>query len=114
MKSVFIHRVTVRNYKSIAACRLELKQLTFLVGPNGAGKSNFLEALKFISDALRSSIDHALRDRGTITEVRRRSGGHPNNFALRLDFTLPTGQSGHCSFRAGAKPAGAYVVQDEE
>lgn len=110
----FIHRVTIRNYKSIAACQVDLQTLMFLIGPNGAGKSNFLDALRFVADALRSSLDHALRDRGTIKEVRRRSGGHPNHFALRLDFTLPDGRWGHYSFRVGAKPAGGYEVQSEE
>lgn len=112
--SPFIRRVKIRNYKSIAACEIELRMLTFILGPNGAGKSNFLDALKFVSDALRSSIDHALRDRGTISEVRRRSGGHPNHFVLRLDFVLPDGHAGHYAFKVGARPAGAYVVQDEE
>jgi len=110
----FIRRVTIRNYKSIAACQVDLSPLMFLVGPNGAGKSNFLDALRFVADALRSSLDHALRERGTIKEVRRRSGGHPNHFALRFDFALPTGQTGYYAFRVGAKPAGAYEVQQEE
>lgn len=114
MKSPFIRRVTIRNYKSIAACQVDLGTLMFLVGPNGSGKSNFLDALRFVADALRSSLDHALRDRGTIKEVRRRSGGHPNHFALRFDFSLPSGQTGHYAFRVGAKPAGAYEVQTEE
>lgn len=114
MKSKFVHRVTIRNFKSIAACRVDLGPLMFLVGPNGSGKSNFLDALRFVADALRSSLDHALRDRGTIKEVRRRSGGHPNHFALRFDFRLPSGQTGHYAFRIGAKPAGAYEVQTEE
>ena len=73
----FIHRVTIRNYKSIAACRVDLGALMFLVGQNGTGKSNFLDALRFVSDSLRNSQDHALRDRGTLKEVLRRSGGHP-------------------------------------
>ena len=110
----FVSRVTIRNYKSIAACRVDLRELMFLVGPNGSGKSNFLDALRFVADALKSSLDHALRDRGTIKEVRRRSGGHPNHFALRFDFILPSGQRGHYSFKIGAKPAGAYEVQNEE
>jgi predicted ATPase len=114
MKLPFIRCVTIRNYKSIAACKVDLTGLVFLVGPNGSGKSNFLDALRFVADALRSSLDHALRDRGTIKEVRRRSGGHPNHFALRLDFCLPSGQAGHYAFRVGAKPAGAYEVQMEE
>jgi predicted ATPase len=110
----FIRRVSIRNYKSIAACQVELGELVFLVGPNGSGKSNFLDALRFVADALRTSLDHALRDRGTIKEVRRRSGGHPNHFALRFDFTLPSGRNGHYSFKVGAKPAGAYEVATEE
>lgn len=109
-----ISKVTLRNYKSIASCRVDLKSLTFLVGPNGSGKSNFLDGLRFISDALRTSLDHALRDRGTIKEVRRRSGGHPNHFAIRVDFTLPSGSLGHYSFRIGAKPSGGFEVQNEE
>jgi predicted ATPase len=110
----FITRVTVRNYKSIAACKVDLGGLMFLVGPNGSGKSNFLDALRFVADALRNSLDHALRDRSTIKEVRRRSGGHPNHFSLRFDFNLPSGQFGHYTLKIGAKPAGAYEVQSEE
>lgn len=110
----FLRRVRIRNYKSIAACDVGLDRLTFLVGPNGAGKSNFLDAVRFVADSLRASIDHALRDRGTIKEVRRRSAGHPNHFAIRLDFMLPSGQAGHYSFRVGARPSGAFEVQDEE
>lgn len=109
-----ISKVTLRNYKSIAGCQIELGPLTFLVGPNGSGKSNFLDGLRFVSDSLRSSLDHALRERGTIKEVRRRSGGHPNNFAIRLDISLPDGGQGHYSFRVGAKPSGGFEVQDEE
>ncbi len=114
MKTPFIRRVTIRNYKSIAASQVDLHPLMFLVGPNGSGKSNFLDALRFVADSLRTSLDHALRDRGTIKEVRRRSGGHPNHFAIRLDFVLPDDSAGHYSFRVGAKPAGGYEVQNEE
>ncbi len=114
MKTPFIRRVTIRNYKSIAASQVDLQPLMFLVGPNGSGKSNFLDALRFVADSLRTSLDHALRDRGTIKVVRRRSGGHPNHFALRLDFELPDGSAGHYSFRIGAKPSGGYEIQNEE
>ncbi len=114
VNSVVIRRVRLRNYKSIAACDVRLGPLTFLVGPNGSGKSNFLDAMRFVADSLRTSLDHALRDRGTIKEVRRASGGHPNHFALRLDFALAIGSSGHYSFRVGAKQNGGYEVQEEE
>ena len=106
-------RIALRNYKSIAACDVQLAPLSFLVGPNGCGKSNFLDALRFVAEALRFSLDHALRDRGGIQEVRRRSGGHPNHFGIRLDLRLP-GAAGWYAFRVAAKPGGRYSVQREE
>ncbi|MYC75203.1 AAA family ATPase [Candidatus Poribacteria bacterium] len=111
--STFITRVVLRNYKSIAACDVRLQPLTFLVGANGAGKSNFLDALRFVADALNASLDHALRNRGGIHDVRRRSGGHPNHFSIRLDFVLPEGAAGYYAFRINVHPRGAYKVQNE-
>ena len=112
--STLIKRVSLKNYKSIGDCDVLLRPLTFLVGPNGAGKSNFLDALRFVTDALRTSLDHALRERGGIKEVRRRSGGHPTHFSLKLEFQLETGVEGHYGFRIGAQPRGGYEVQEED
>ena len=111
--SRLVTRIALRNYKSIAACDVQLAPLSFLVGPNGCGKSNFLDALRFVAEALRFSLDHALRDRGGIQEVRRRSGGHPNHFGVRLDLRL-AGAEGWYAFRVAAKPGGRYSVQQEE
>ena len=112
--STFIKRVILKNYKSIAACNVQMRPLTFLVGRNGSGKSNFLDALRFVADALNSSLDHAIRDRGGINDVRRRSRGHPNHFSVGLVFTLPEGATGHYAFRIGSRPRGRYEVQMEE
>jgi predicted ATPase len=114
MTGQFIRKVTLRNYKSIASCQIDLPRLAFLIGPNGSGKSNFLDSFRFVADSLKTSLNHALRDRGTIKEVRRRSGGHPNHFAIRLDFDLPDVTSGHLSFRIGARKDGGFEVQNEE
>jgi predicted ATPase len=109
----FLTRVVLKNYKSIAASGVDLRALTFLVGPNGSGKSNFLDALRFTSDSLRSSLDNALRERGGIAEVRRRSSGHPTHFGIRLEFQLHSAV-GHYAFKIGARPQGGYEVQTEE
>ena len=107
-------RVVLRNYKSIAACDVSPAQLSFLVGPNGAGKSNFLDALRFVADAVRFSLDHALRDRGGISEVRRRSGGHPSHFGIRLDLDLAE-SAVHYAFTVGARPHDdGYEVKREQ
>lgn len=112
--SAFLTRVVLKNYKSSAACAVRLHPLVFLVGRNGAGKSNFLDALRFVADALRTSLDHAVRDRGGINEVRRRSGRHPNTFGIRLEFRLRSGTTGLYAFRIAARPHGRYAVQEEE
>jgi len=112
--SPFLRRVVIKNYRSIAGCDVRLRPLSVLVGRNGSGKSNFLDALRFVADGLNTSLSHALRDRGGITEVRRRSGGHPTHFGIRLEFTLPGASSGHYAFRVAARARGAYEVQEEE
>ncbi len=106
-------RVALRNYKSIAACDVSPANLCFLLGPNGSGKSNFLDALCFLRDSLRYSIDHALRDRGGINDVRRRSGGHPTHFGIRVELDLEESH-GHYAFTVAARRPGGYEVQREE
>ncbi len=102
----FLARVRIKNYKSISACDVKLGSLTFLVGPNGSGKSNFLDALCFVADALRDSPAKALNDRvgeklhrrgGAIWEVHRKGSG--GSMAIRLDFQLPGGLTGHYSLQ---------------
>lgn len=110
----FIHRVVLRNYKSIGYCDVQLGALTYLVGANGAGKSNFLDALHLVRDALNGSLDNALNERGSLSEVRRRSSGHPTHFGIRLEFCLPNGRYGHFAFSVGALKDRGYEVQKEE
>jgi len=109
-----ITRVRLRNYRSIESCEVELGALTFLVGPNGTGKSNFLDALRLVGDALRVTLDHALRERGGIAEVRRRSYGHPHHFAISLDFHLSDGRSGSYAFEVGSRQSGGFFVKKEK
>ena len=113
MSACFITRVKLKNYKSIASCDVALRSLTFLVGPNGSGKSNFLDALRLVTDGLRFSLDHAMRERGGVKEVRRRSAGHPTHFEIDLFFRLPAGQEGRYRFKIGAPALGEYEVQSE-
>src|SRR5579864_3375177 len=113
MTSTFLTRIRLKNYKSIATCDVRLGPLRFLVGPNGAGKSNFLDAMRFVTESLRTSLDHAMRDRGGIGEVRRRSAGHPTHFETTLYFQLPGGESGEYGFRIGALPEGGFEIQYE-
>jgi recombinational DNA repair ATPase RecF len=67
----FIRRVTIRNYKSIAACQVDLSPLMFLVGANGAGKSNFLDALRFVAHRGRAFAEWPIRPAARIGSPKR-------------------------------------------
>lgn len=107
-------RVVLRNYKSIGLCDVRLQPLTYLVGVNGSGKSNFLDALHLVRDALNGSLDNALNERGGLSEVRRKSSGHPTHFGIRLEFELASGSSGHYAFNVGSLKDRGYEVKTEE
>ncbi len=108
----YMRRVRLRNYKNIEACEVRLDQLTFLVGPNGSGKSNFLDALRLVSDALRAPLEHALRERGGIKDVRRRSTGHPHDFGISLDLEIE-GARALYAFEVAAEGDGGFRVAKE-
>jgi predicted ATPase len=110
----FLKRVSIRNYKSIGVCSAELGKLTILVGRNGSGKSNFLDGLRLVTDGLQTSLDHAIKSRGGIDTVRRRSTGHPRNFAIQLEMNLGEWNTAIYGFEVGSRPEGGFFVKQEE
>ncbi len=111
---VLVSRIRLRNYKSIASCDVRLGDLCVLVGVNGSGKSNFVDAFGFISDALNSTLDIAIRNRGGISAVRRKSGGHPNNFGMSFFLNLPENRNGFFAFEIAALPNEGFEVRKEK
>ncbi|MGW1506122.1 AAA family ATPase [Streptomyces mirabilis] len=88
--SPFLTRVQIEGYRSIAACDVRLGPLTVLAGPNAAGKSNFLDAVRYVYDALGSSPGQALKSRGGLPEVLHRGrSGQADFFRIRLEIRLP-------------------------
>ena len=86
--SCLVTRVVIRNYKSIAACDVQLGPLSFLVGPNGSGKSNFLDAIAFVAESLRHSIQAALDRRHGYYSVCREFGTRAEEFGIRLECEI--------------------------
>ena len=109
-----LRRVRIRNYRSIGNCHVKLASLNVLVGRNGSGKSNFLDALSFLADGLGSSLDNAIKARGGIDEVRRRSTGHPRNFRIELELVLTRWQLATYGFEISAAKNGAFEVKEED
>ena len=108
-----IDRVRLRHYRSIASCDVKLDRLTLLVGANGSGKSSFLDSMRLVADSLQTTLDHALRDRGGIAEVRRRAAGHPTHFGVRLWFSFGS-TKGSYGFQVAAVKGGDFRVSHED
>jgi len=110
-----ITRVKLKNYKSIVSCDVELRPLTILVGPNGSGKSNFVDALRFVSEALTVGLEQAIRNRGNIFQIlAEASWPGTATFSVELDFKLASGVSGQYSLTIGAlSEDGDFTVQGE-
>ena len=111
--STSISLVVVKNFKSIQSCDVRLGPLSLLVGPNGSGKSNFLDAIQLTRDALDTNLENALRERGGIEDVRRRSTGHPTHFGIRLDVNLPEGRAEY-AYQVAARTNFTFEVQRED
>jgi AAA domain, putative AbiEii toxin, Type IV TA system/AAA ATPase domain len=83
----FIKRVRIKNFKSIESCDVELGPLTVLVGLNAAGKSNFLDALRFVQDALANGLQSAISARSGARRLWRDAlTGRP--LSIELDLSL--------------------------
>ncbi|HYI09002.1 MAG TPA: AAA family ATPase [Thermoanaerobaculia bacterium] len=82
--AALVERVSLRSYRSIGECDVALRPLTVIVGRNGSGKSNFLGSLHFLSDALSSSLEHAIRARGGIKAITHKRQGPP----LRIEVSF--------------------------
>lgn len=51
-----LSKVTIRGYKSIKNCDLELKNINVLIGSNGAGKSNYISVFTLLQDVLKKNL----------------------------------------------------------
>ena len=47
-----IHRIWIRNFKSLHNVSLDLNRLNIVVGPNGSGKTNLVDAFEFFKNIL--------------------------------------------------------------
>src|SRR5664279_4757590 len=56
--SVYVERVTVRNFRGVAECSVELEpDLTLLVGRNNVGKSRILSAIQIAFGGRPADVD---------------------------------------------------------
>ena len=109
-----ITRVVLRNYKSIRDCDVPLGPITFLVGPNGAGKSNFVEALRFLSYGLSTSLEQAIDNRSGFRSILHRGADRASRISFEFFFRLGNEKKGNYLVEIGAAQDGPVMVTREE
>ncbi|MGB0386787.1 MAG: AAA family ATPase [Ardenticatenaceae bacterium] len=84
-----ITRLVVRNYRSLKEIDVRLRPLTVLVGENGSGKSNLIDVLRFVRDALTSSLEQAVLMRGGMSALRCWFADQKEPISIHLEFEGP-------------------------
>ncbi|MBS6397274.1 MAG: ATP-binding protein [Clostridiales bacterium] len=56
-----INKFSCKNFRNIKADNLEFEKINILIGPNNSGKSNFIKALNFFSEMLKSADEGNLK-----------------------------------------------------
>jgi predicted ATPase len=112
IKPPFVRRVVLRDFKSIRECDATLGPLTLLVGLNGSGKSNFLDALRFVSDALRTNLRNAVEQRGEVRQIVRRGKDECRKFTIDLTVGLSGRREGKFSVTVG-EDQGLPTIEEE-
>jgi predicted ATPase len=59
-----LRRLEIQNYKSLRDVVIEPGPLSVFVGPNAAGKSNLVDAIDFLGDVYRWSLEQAVARKG--------------------------------------------------
>jgi len=120
-----IRRVVIEHWKSIEKLDLELGPLTVLVGPNGSGKSNFVDALRFVRDAVSESLDWAVSRRQGFDSLRQWSPAQDHDVRIRmelregyfeaafLDLTLGAGDRGYSIENESVDIIRAHRIEDQ-
>lgn len=60
MHDVALKKVTIRGFKSIKDCTIDLGSINVFIGPNGSGKSNFISALFFLQNILDKNLQRSV------------------------------------------------------
>ncbi len=59
-----LSRISIRGFKSIKSCDLDLAKINVLIGSNGSGKSNFISAFSFLHAILGKELQIAVGKSG--------------------------------------------------
>lgn len=90
--------------------KVDFDNPTFVIGQNGSGKSNFADAFAFLSEAMRSSLQAVIEQRGGFPAVSHRGSarGRPTNVTLKVSLQRPDGDTTAADYYLDLRPRRGY------
>jgi len=81
-----LKELRVEKFRSLRELVLPIRQINLLIGANAAGKSNVLDALKFLSEAVKEGdFSSAVFSRGNVIQLAWK-GEEAHEFELETLF----------------------------
>ncbi|MDR0615282.1 MAG: AAA family ATPase [Synergistaceae bacterium] len=108
MNQNHLSRISIKGYKSIDDCDVQLKNLNILIGSNGAGKSAFIEFFNMINCMFDGCLQEYVASHGGPDAILRFGSGVTKQMELGLYF-------GKSRYHAALRPTedGRLVFSEE-
>ena len=83
-----LKRISVKNFKSFSNIDVYLRDLNLIIGANAGGKSNFIQILKFYSDAINYVLENAISLQGGSQYIRNNKLKENNTSEFIFEFNF--------------------------
>ena len=82
-------RIRLENWRNFGEVDVPVATRVFLVGANASGKSNFLDALRFLRDLVKTGggFEKAVQDRGGVSTIRNLAARRENDVAIEIEVS---------------------------
>lgn len=108
-----IKYIKIEHYKSIGNIEVDLGPVTILVGANGTGKSNFVDAIRFMKDAVQFDLNRAVSERHGIDSIRQWSPRRPYYLKIELGLYRSNERHGKYSVTLASQRGNFQIVREE-
>ena len=90
-------RIRLENWRNFGEVDVPVATRVFLVGANASGKSNFLDALRFLRDLVKTGggFQKAIQDRGGVSTIRNLAARRESDIAIDVEI----GEDNCCLWR---------------